>query len=1177
MKTLIELCSARKWAKAQDRLDNDKDDEGSLWDEVSKADADGRTALHHTLWNGGPATLVSAIIARAATDPVGRNIMMQQDMYGWTPLAAAAAGYDYPESIEEIIEQYEKALTIKTLMGKTPLELALENKKTRTNYVHIVRVIRCWTERGFGSTSLHFLCMHDGDFQSISSKCESMETFAELNASCKLGRSALSYYCEFGMDLGTLRLLVDCLHSLCEKDKKNTFLNRTILVHDKEKKSPYDYAISFKKPLDFLEVLGGCLGTTSEAKHKIKNMQNLVNVLLLFDSKLEDCNFLPPSIHKTNLVLLEACEFKKKDDELDGDHDDRMDDQYSQSPSRGHSPTRGGRTRAIRATRKPFSTQQHNELYAMLDEPMPNDDFTSHKGNFLPAHFICDSENITVEALELLLDTFPEEASELSKSGKLPLHVACGNEHVNVKAIELLVSVNPNAAKVTAEVQDEESKQRKSVAFNRIKQQQLEDNLLGMMDVRRAPSGLDSEDPNASDDRLALESGRTPLHFASENKAMKWDALRVVIDANPEAAKLTDALLALPLHHLAENPKVTAMAFRVMVKANPAATKEEDLHGNTPLMTALENRIPLASLEGLLSGSLGGTDKLRNDMISCLVEDNAQEVEEIVIEMALHESLDLFCWMCYIEATHPPLIFSRHVSNLFKATWSCLCKHNAEAESNPKSARAVASIRKAICRFVAMCQMRRSNLLNELINHLTPKELENIAVTRVFRVLLHEEMRSGVMTIYYFDIAAYVVLMFSFTYFTIELKMAENVQDAYKELTAVVTVSLTTIVYFLSRELSQLIAMSSMGLPEVWFRDGWNYIELIASLGSLGIILYVHSGHSESVMLIASVVSLFNWMKVLCLMKSFSQPIATFVLMTFEIIHNLGSFLSVMIVCIAMFGNALYLVLGGVEYDLHDGDQPFLTWTATSKTLYSFLFGQFDKASYDDTWSFTLFLLYSMLVVIILLNVLIAIVGDSYDSVLVKSEEMYWRSRLLLVAKMKTTGRYILSKIRKQELKAEIADEEVAELELDLTIKDPMDSWGGKILATVNRVIKSDANTSLRNDITKQRISLLETQACVELLLEKFEIAKPILEIHDGSGGGGGRGSIYVQRYNDSMRNSKKSKKGMKSGKERSTKNIVSRLSSAVKNGSLRLKDRQSGRVVDYEIVEGAGGGDSRG
>ena len=288
-------------------------------------------------------------------------------------------------------------------------------------------------------------------------------------------------------------------------------------------------------------------------------------------------------------------------------------------------------------------------------------------------------------------------------------------------------------------------------------------------------------------------------------------------------------------------------------------------------------------------------------------------------------------------------------------------------------------------------QVRRSNLLNELINHLTPKELENIAVTRVFRVLLAEEMGSGVMSIYYFDIAMYIALMTSFTVLTLELKFADSVQDAYKEQIGLATASLSIVLYFLVREVSQFIAMYSMGLPDVWLRDGWNYVELAASLGSLGLILYVHMGYSENIMLLASMVSLFNWMKVLCLMKSFSQPIATFVLMTFEIIHNLGSFLTVMIVCIAMFGNALYLVIGGVEYDLHDGDQPFLTWTATSKTLYSFLFGQFDKASYDDAWSFALFLFYSMLVVIILLNVLIAIVGDSYDSVLVKSEEMYWR------------------------------------------------------------------------------------------------------------------------------------------------------------------------------------------
>ena len=96
-------------------------------------------------------------------------------------------------------------------------------------------------------------------------------------------------------------------------------------------------------------------------------------------------------------------------------------------------------------------------------------------------------------------------------------------------------------------------------------------------------------------------------------------------------------------------------------------------------------------------------------------------------------------------------------------------------------------------------QVRRSNLLNELINHLTPKELENIAVTRVFRVLLAEEMGSGVMSIYYFDIAMYIALMTSFTVLTLELKFADSVQDAYKEQIGLATASLSIVLYFLVR------------------------------------------------------------------------------------------------------------------------------------------------------------------------------------------------------------------------------------------------------------------------------------------------------------------------------------------------------------------------------------------
>ena len=407
-----------------------------------------------------------------------------------------------------------------------------------------------------------------------------------------------------------------------------------------------------------------------------------------------------------------------------------------------------------------------------------------------------------------------------------------------------------------------------------------------------------------------------------------------------------------------------------------------------------------------------------------------------------------------------------------------------------------------------MAHLRRGLLTNPSI---APRLIA--AVTKVFRALLHEEMRSGVMLVYYLDILVYFCFMLFFTYLTFELKFAHvPLADKLAEHTDIFVACACFLAYFTLRELTQLSAMISLELPDVWLRDGWNYVELLGSFGSISFLIYIELGYEKDHLLFASIVSLFNWLKVLCLMKSFSQPIATFVLMVFEIITNLGSFMIVMAVCIAMFGNALYLVLEGTELNLHDGDEPFETWTATSKTLYSMILGEFDKTAYSDTWSFILFLMYSMLVVIILLNVLIAIVGDSYDSVLVKSEEMYWRARLYLIAKVKTTGRFLANRtFRKHKEEAELkVVQEVSvrgakrpilpipppfsnntntsrssQLDLDLTIEDPSASWGGKILDTVNRVTKSDANASLRRDIMKQRIQLAETQTMVELLLEK--------------------------------------------------------------------------------------------
>ena len=69
----------------------------------------------------------------------------------------------------------------------------------------------------------------------------------------------------------------------------------------------------------------------------------------------------------------------------------------------------------------------------------------------------------------------------------------------------------------------------------------------------------------------------------------------------------------------------------------------------------------------------------------------------------------------------------------------------------------------------------------------------------------------------------------------------------------------------------------------------------------------------------------------------------------------------------------------------------------SARTMYMALLGDFESDTYSDTFEWTLFIMFSFLVMIILLNVLIAIVSDSYDAAMAKSEALYYRSHLELV------------------------------------------------------------------------------------------------------------------------------------------------------------------------------------
>jgi len=78
-------------------------------------------------------------------------------------------------------------------------------------------------------------------------------------------------------------------------------------------------------------------------------------------------------------------------------------------------------------------------------------------------------------------------------------------------------------------------------------------------------------------------------------------------------------------------------------------------------------------------------------------------------------------------------------------------------------------------------------------------------------------------------------------------------------------------------------------LHKTWFWDPWNWIDILASTGG-GIVVpayFFSNGPGDSYNLVASVVAVFMWLKVLGFLKSMSQMISTFTLMITYIIADL--------------------------------------------------------------------------------------------------------------------------------------------------------------------------------------------------------------------------------------------------------------------------------------------------
>ena len=145
------------------------------------------------------------------------------------------------------------------------------------------------------------------------------------------------------------------------------------------------------------------------------------------------------------------------------------------------------------------------------------------------------------------------------------------------------------------------------------------------------------------------------------------------------------------------------------------------------------------------------------------------------------------------------------------------------------------------------------------------------------------------------------------------------------------------------------------------------------------------------------------YLRVLNFLKAINMQLATFVLAIVQITKDIFWFCIILLTLIISFSQMFFTILAPPSCATKDNSGLQCQQTEYLLGVYSILLGDFGIFSREDfATGFSVFLvvLYTFLVTVVLLNVLIAIASDSYEKCLIKSQKLFGRARVMLIAEL---------------------------------------------------------------------------------------------------------------------------------------------------------------------------------
>ena len=598
------------------------------------------------------------------------------------------------------------------------------------------------------------------------------------------------------------------------------------------------------------------------------------------------------------------------------------------------------------------------------------------QSSWIPLHIACNNK-VSVEVIRLLVEAFPEGKTCQDQKGRTPLHFLMSVDINNVKAFQdkfftsfLKKNESPaskNMVKIAKILTDETNSYismscAQSLSTNQSSSNHYNTNNKSTSGAANIPDFI----------TLML-----PIHYACAY-GIPCSVIKVLVEAFPESIVAKDKYGRTPLHCCMRNVDAPESPERIklLVERDPHTYTHTHTHTHTakvwharrnlPRLINMQDNDGNLPLQHLLQ-HLTAKDKT-------IAAAKAKAIKTIRLED--QESMDR------------------------ESVTKCL---NIYLDTKPQ----------AIAKFLTGLQHLPKWLKDKAVVNPNVKTILNEKIAKRFPTMI-------LMMDFYFLGA--IIILFSIT----ARDFIENYDEsAHEDPTLCNTMNgrgqregyisflMIGASYFLGRELLQMLSLYSLGTFKSWITDlsNWGDVLLISLVffftTAMKKCLLTKDGFRCGTVITIMILSI----KIISLLKSTFEEFAVFVNGVLYVVKRLVVFLVALFVILMAFSQIFFFIFHLTdECDPSKNEFPYFAHCTLHRSFLrvcASLMGEVDPSEYTSkTEAKIFFFLYVFIVIILLSNVLIAVVTDSYG--VIKNERaamVFWSNRLDFVAEMDAISR----------------------------------------------------------------------------------------------------------------------------------------------------------------------------